>query len=127
MPMPAVAAETLAAVRKSPGNRVKVAVADIDGILRGKYIHKDKFDVGGRRRLRLLRRRLRLGFAGPVLRQHDDDRLAQGLSGRARAHRPRHASQRAVGRQRRFLPRRVHQSARTARKSRFPLDGRGRC
>ena len=44
MPVPAVAAETLAAVRKSPGNRVKVAVADIDGILRGKYIHKDKFD-----------------------------------------------------------------------------------
>ncbi len=44
MPVPAVAAETLAAVRKSPGNRVKVAVADIDGILRGKYIHKDKFE-----------------------------------------------------------------------------------
>jgi glutamine synthetase len=44
MPVPAVAAETLAAVRKSPGNRVRVAVADIDGILRGKYIHKDKFE-----------------------------------------------------------------------------------
>ena len=33
----------LAAVRASPGNRVKVAVVDIDGILRGKYIHKEKF------------------------------------------------------------------------------------
>ena len=36
----------LAAVRKSPGQRVKVAVTDIDGILRGKYIHKDKFALG---------------------------------------------------------------------------------
>ena len=44
MPVPVVAAETLAVVRKSPGNRVRVAVADIDGILRGKYIHKDKFE-----------------------------------------------------------------------------------
>ena len=35
--------EVLAAVRASPGNRVKVAVVDIDGILRGKYIHKEKF------------------------------------------------------------------------------------
>ncbi|HEX2391142.1 MAG TPA: glutamine synthetase, partial [Casimicrobiaceae bacterium] len=44
MPVPAVAAETLAAVRKTPGHRVKVAVSDIDGILRGKYLHKDKFE-----------------------------------------------------------------------------------
>ncbi|HEX6137343.1 MAG TPA: hypothetical protein VF059_06780, partial [Casimicrobiaceae bacterium] len=44
MPLPAASAEILAAVRKSPGNRVKVAVSDIDGILRGKYIHKDKFE-----------------------------------------------------------------------------------
>jgi len=43
MPSPLTAAEALAAVRKSPGQRVKVAVSDIDGILRGKYIHKDKF------------------------------------------------------------------------------------
>ena len=35
--------DVLATVRKSPGNRVKVAVVDIDGILRGKYVHKDKF------------------------------------------------------------------------------------
>src|SRR5689334_2690576 len=34
MPVPA-AADVVAAVRKSPGNRVKVAVSDIDGILRG--------------------------------------------------------------------------------------------
>ena len=45
MPSPAAASEVLAAVRKSPGNRVKVAVSDIDGILRGKYLHKDKFEA----------------------------------------------------------------------------------
>lgn len=31
------------AIKKSDTARVKVAVADIDGVLRGKYIHKDKF------------------------------------------------------------------------------------
>jgi glutamine synthetase len=30
-------------VRRAPGGKVKVAVTDIDGILRGKYLHKDKF------------------------------------------------------------------------------------
>jgi glutamine synthetase len=30
-------------VRNAPGGKVKVAVTDIDGILRGKYLHKDKF------------------------------------------------------------------------------------
>ncbi|HEX4924204.1 MAG TPA: glutamine synthetase family protein [Bdellovibrionales bacterium] len=33
----------LDAVKASPHQRVKVAVSDIDGILRGKYLHKDKF------------------------------------------------------------------------------------
>ncbi len=33
----------LEAVRQSPSPRVKVAVSDIDGVLRGKYLHKDKF------------------------------------------------------------------------------------
>ncbi len=33
----------LAAVRKSGTGKVKVAVSDIDGILRGKYLHRDKF------------------------------------------------------------------------------------
>ncbi|MFN9030743.1 MAG: glutamine synthetase family protein [Betaproteobacteria bacterium] len=33
----------LAAIRADGGNRVKVAVSDIDGVLRGKYLHKDKF------------------------------------------------------------------------------------
>ncbi len=37
------ASKIIAAVRASPGNRVKVAVSDIDGVLRGKYMHKDKF------------------------------------------------------------------------------------
>src|SRR5688572_9596718 len=31
------------AIRKSQVGKVKVAVSDIDGILRGKYIHRDKF------------------------------------------------------------------------------------
>ena len=31
------------AVRESGAGKVKVAVSDIDGILRGKVLHKDKF------------------------------------------------------------------------------------
>jgi glutamine synthetase len=31
------------AIRKSNAGKVKIAVADIDGILRGKYLHRDKF------------------------------------------------------------------------------------
>ena len=34
----------LAAVRASPMAKVKVAVSDIDGVLRGKYLHRDKFE-----------------------------------------------------------------------------------
>jgi hypothetical protein len=33
----------VAAIRKSGAPKVKVAVSDIDGILRGKYLHRDKF------------------------------------------------------------------------------------
>ncbi len=36
-------AQVIEAVRQSPATRVKVAVSDIDGVLRGKYLHKDKF------------------------------------------------------------------------------------
>ena len=43
MPQNIAPKQVLDAVRASPGNRVKVAVADIDGVLRGKYLHKDKF------------------------------------------------------------------------------------
>jgi glutamine synthetase len=35
----------LAALRASPLAKVKVAVADIDGVLRGKYLHRDKFEA----------------------------------------------------------------------------------
>ncbi|MCB0366566.1 MAG: glutamine synthetase [Bdellovibrionaceae bacterium] len=35
--------QILEKVRQSSSHKVKVAVTDIDGILRGKYIHKDKF------------------------------------------------------------------------------------
>jgi len=34
---------TLEALRKSGASKMKVAVSDIDGVLRGKYLHKDKF------------------------------------------------------------------------------------
>jgi glutamine synthetase len=43
MPAPSTPKDVIAAVRESPGQRVKLAVVDIDGILRGKYVHKDKF------------------------------------------------------------------------------------
>ena len=39
MPQDIAAKKVLDAVRKAPGQRVKVAVSDIDGILRGKYLH----------------------------------------------------------------------------------------
>src|SRR5437588_9727249 len=43
MPQNLPAKNVLDAVRNAAGNRVKVAVSDIDGVLRGKYLHKDKF------------------------------------------------------------------------------------
>jgi len=43
MPNSSPTDKVIAAVRNAPGNRVKVAVSDIDGVLRGKYIHKEKF------------------------------------------------------------------------------------
>jgi len=43
MPQAIAVKKVLDAVRESPGMRVKVAVSDIDGVLRGKYLHKDKF------------------------------------------------------------------------------------
>ena len=33
----------LDSVRRAPAGRVKVAIADVDGVLRGKYISRDKF------------------------------------------------------------------------------------
>ena len=33
----------VAAIQKSGASKVKVAVSDIDGVLRGKYLHRDKF------------------------------------------------------------------------------------
>ena len=35
--------EIVKAVRESPHSKVKIAVVDIDGVLRGKYMHRDKF------------------------------------------------------------------------------------
>jgi glutamine synthetase len=36
-------AEVLDELRRSPVQKVKVAITDVDGVLRGKYLHKDKF------------------------------------------------------------------------------------
>ena len=41
--MAASAKDILDELRRSPTQKVKVAVTDIDGVLRGKYLHKDKF------------------------------------------------------------------------------------
>jgi len=35
--------EVIERVKESPSTKVKVAITDIDGVLRGKYIHKEKF------------------------------------------------------------------------------------
>ena len=45
MPAPSAShpARVLDQLRRAPAQKVKVAVADIDGILRGKYLGKDKF------------------------------------------------------------------------------------
>src|SRR3954451_7351269 len=43
MPASLSVADVVAAVRAAPGTRIKVAVTDIDGVLRGKYLHKEKF------------------------------------------------------------------------------------
>src|SRR6185503_16016444 len=39
----ATARRVIEEVRGLPSTRVKVAVTDTDGVLRGKYLHKDKF------------------------------------------------------------------------------------
>ncbi|PCJ00913.1 MAG: glutamine synthetase [Flavobacteriales bacterium] len=35
--------EIIAAIKESTHSKIKVAIVDIDGVLRGKYMHKDKF------------------------------------------------------------------------------------
>ena len=111
-PMATKVHPALAAIRKSGAAKVKVACSDIDGILRGKYLHKDKFECRGRQRLRLLRRGVRLGLRRHHLRQRPGHRLAARLSRRAGAAGPEHPSPGALGRRRRFLPRRVRQCRR---------------
>ena len=74
---------------------VKIGVFDTDGILRGKYLSRDKFLVGARQESRILRRGSGLGLERPALRQHQVHRLAYRLSrcrgaGPAR-HPPRHS------------------------------------
>ncbi len=42
-PAAVTAAEAIDRVKQSPAGKVKLAITDIDGVLRGKYVHKDKF------------------------------------------------------------------------------------
>ena len=112
MPNPSSAATIIAAVRNSPGNRVKVAVSDIDGVLRGKYLHKDKFysaAEGG------------FGFCDVVFGwdmmdvTYDNTKLTgwhKGFPDVAREDRPRHLPHGPLGRQRAVLPRRFRRRAR---------------
>jgi len=85
MPTPISVADAIAgrARRRRPARRVKGSrVSDIDGVLRGKYLHKEKSFYGAaEKRLRLLRTWvLGVGHDGHHLRQHDAHRLAQRLS-----------------------------------------------
>ncbi len=107
MPTPISAAKAIAAVKSAPGTRVKVAVSDIDGVLRGKYLHKEKFYSaveGG------------FGFCDVVFGwdmmdvTYDNTTLTgwhKGFPDVTGADRPRHAAHRALGRRRAVLPRRL--------------------
>ena len=110
MPVPAVAAETLAAVRKSPGNRVKVAVS------RHRRRPARQVPAQGQVRRRADRTAASASATSCSAGTASDVSATttrtltgwqHGLSRRAGAPRPRHASQRAVGRRRAVLPRRV--------------------
>ena len=43
MAAPIIASELLSEIKRSAADKIKVAVCDVDGILRGKYLHKEKF------------------------------------------------------------------------------------
>ena len=103
----------LTAVRKSGSSKVKVAVSDIDGVLRGKYLHIDKFlgaaepSPGGG-----------FGFCDVVFgwdmadQTYDNTTLTgwqHGFPDALARLDLGDAAQRAVGRQRAVLPRRVRQ------------------
>ena len=102
------AKDVLEELRRSPAQKVKVAVTDIDGVLRGKYLHKDKFlsaaEGGG------------FGFCNVVFGWDSADvcydnatvhRVAHRVPGRGGADRPLHRAHRALGRRRPVLPRRL--------------------
>ena len=110
MPQNIAPSQVLDAVRASPGNRVKVAVVRHRRRPARQVSAQGQILRRRRGRLRLLRRRLRLGHGRPVLRQHDVHRLAQGLSRRAGPDRPGHAAPRALGRRRAVLPRRLRRA-----------------
>jgi glutamine synthetase len=99
--------EVLEEIHRSDTQKVKVAITDIDGILRGKYVHKDKF---------LSAAQTGFGFCNVVFGWdssdvcYDDAKytgLAQRLPGRAGADRPGDRTARSLGRRRPVLPGRL--------------------
>ena len=91
--------------RSATSRHVKVGVFDVDGILRGKYMGRDKVLLRAGEGVRLLRRGAGLGFQRPALRQRHLYRLAHRLSRRAGAHPARDLPRRAVRRRHAVLPR----------------------
>ena len=103
----------LTAVRKSGSSKVKVAVSDIDGILRGKYLHIDKFLGAAEPAPAAASASATSSSAGTSpTRPTTTPSSPAGSTAfptRSRASTSRTAAQRAVGRQRAVLPRRVRQ------------------
>jgi hypothetical protein len=83
------AADALKIVRQRQLTHVKVGVHDIDGILRGKYIHVDKFRSALEGGFGFCDVVLGWDIQRPALRQRHLHWLAHGLSRRHRADPPR--------------------------------------
>ena len=105
MSSPDDASDVLDRLRASDADYVKVAVTDIDGILRGKYLDKQKF---------LASAESGFGFCNVVFGWDSSDEcydnvgvhgLAEWVSRRRGAHRPVDPPHHPVGRRSRLLPR----------------------
>ena len=77
--------EILHQINASENNRVKLAIVDIDGVVRGKIVHKDKFMSSIDGSSGFCDGGLWLGYGGSILRQCQSDRLAYWIP-RRRVH-----------------------------------------
>ena len=59
--------EVLARIDQLGASNIKLAVTDIDGVLRGKYVSRDKFFFAPRKWPVVLRRGAGLGFQRPAV------------------------------------------------------------